>query len=81
MIDYLKGAWARFEVHWHAVAAAFVTAVPVLLDQLGVIDLHPILEHFMSHDMADFVIGLMPFALLFCKQLFKVAPHPDAETE
>ncbi|MGZ3675359.1 MAG: hypothetical protein ACXVCO_13720 [Ktedonobacterales bacterium] len=77
MLDYLKGAWARFEVHWHGVAVAFVTAVPVLLDQLGVIDIKPILIHFMSPEMASAVVGLMPFALAFLKPLFKVAPHPD----
>lgn len=77
MLDYIKGAWARLEVRWHAVAAAFVAAVPVLLDQLHVINLRPILEHLMSPDMAGVVEGLMPFALLFCEKLFAITPHPD----
>lgn len=81
MLNYLKGAWARLEVHWHAVAVAFVTAVPVLLDRLGYIDLKPVLSHFLSPDMADLVVGLMPFILLFMKNVFKIHPHPEEDDE
>ena len=77
MLDYLKALGARLEVRWHAVAAAFVAAVPVLLDQLHMIDLKPILEHFMSPDTASFIEGVMPFALLFCEKLFVITPHPE----
>ena len=71
MFETLKDMLARFEVHWHAVAAAFVTAVPVLLDQLGVIDLRPILENFMSPEMAGVMIGLLPFVLAFLKPMIQ----------
>jgi len=77
MLQTIQDMWTRFEVHWHAVAAAFVTAVPVLLDQLGVIDLKPILQHFMAPETAALVVGLMPFVLAFLKPMFKVTPPPQ----
>lgn len=65
---------SRLRVHWHAVAAALLTALPVLLDQLGVIDLKPILAHFMPLEFAELVVGLLPFVLAFLKPLIALDP-------
>lgn len=77
MLDTLKGMWARFEVHWHAVAVACIAVVPEALDKLGYIDLRPILEPFIGYDKTNALLGLLPIVLLFLKPVFKVTEHPE----
>ncbi|MFI4971134.1 MAG: hypothetical protein ACHP7H_00525 [Hyphomicrobiales bacterium] len=72
MLDQLKAFWARLEVHWHAVYIALLTALPVLLDRLGYIDLTPVLQHVLPADYVPLVIGVMPFVLAFLKPLIHV---------
>lgn len=79
MIEYIKGVWARFEVHWHAVAAACIVVAPEALDKLGYVDLRPILEPFLGYEKTNALLGLLPIVLLFLKPVFKVAAHPDSE--
>lgn len=79
MITFLKDLWLRLEVHWHVIAVAFVTAVPVLMDQLGYIDLQPILEHFLSPEWASLIVGLLPFALAFLKPMIHFPVEEDHE--
>jgi hypothetical protein len=71
----MKNFLNRIHIRLHALAAAFLAAVPILLDRLGVIDLHPILAHVgISPPVADLIIGLMPFYLAFIKPLVHVEP-------
>jgi hypothetical protein len=80
MTDYLKGLWARITVHWHVLAAAFIAALPSLLDYLGVVDLKPILVHFgVSDVVAGAIVGLMPFVLMFLKPILAITPSEPAE--
>lgn len=79
MITTLKDMLHRLEVHWHVVAAAFVTAVPVLMNQLGYIDLQPILERFLSPELADLVVAVLPFVLAFLKPMIHVAEEESEE--
>jgi hypothetical protein len=65
----MKDFLTRIRVHWTAFAAALLTALPVLLDQLGVIDLKPILSHFLPEEYAGLIVGLLPFVLAFLKPL------------
>jgi hypothetical protein len=69
MLAKIKAVQARIRVQWHAVYAACLTALPVLLDQLGVIDLKPVLQHFLPEDTAALVVGLLPFVLAFLKPM------------
>jgi hypothetical protein len=73
MSDFL----ARLRVHWHAVAVAFTAALPILLDQLGVLDLKPMLSNFLAPEYVSLIIALMPFMLAFVKPLVHVAPPED----
>jgi hypothetical protein len=79
MLDKIEFLWARLQVRWHVVAAAFLAAAPVLLDQLGVIDLKPILSKFMDPGMAAIVVGLMPVILAFLKPMVHTDPAPVSE--
>jgi hypothetical protein len=74
MLDKIKALWGRIEVSWHAFAAAMLTALPVLLDQLGVIDLKPILEHILPAEWAGLAVGLLPWVLAFLKPMVAVTP-------
>lgn len=66
----------RIRVRWHALVVALCGAMPVLLDQLGVIDLKPILHHFMNDEIAALVVGLMPFYIAFLKPMFRLEEEP-----
>lgn len=70
MTDFIR----RLRVHWQAAAAALLTALPVLLDQLGVIDLKPVLTHFVPEEYAGLIVGLMPFVLAFLRPLVRLEP-------
>ncbi len=75
MTDYLKGLWARATVHWHVVLAAFIAALPSILDYLGLIDLKPLLIGLgMKEGIVDFTVKALPFVLAFVKPLVAVAP-------
>jgi hypothetical protein len=67
------------EVHWHAVYAMILTALPVLLDRLGYIDLQPIFEHFMSPEWAALLVGCMPLVLAFLKPMVAVSAPEDTQ--
>ena len=77
MIDHLKALWARVTVHWSVVAAAFVAALPAILDYLGIVDLKPLLLPFMSEAKANFIVGILPFLLAFLRPLVALAPKDD----
>lgn len=77
MIEKLKALWARLRVRWHALVIALVAAAPEILNYLGAIDLRPILEHFFSPDTAGFIVGVMPFALLFLKPAFHLSDEEE----
>lgn len=77
MIETLKGMWARFEVHWHAVAIAMVAVVPEALDKLGIIDLRPILEPFLGYEKTNALLGLLPIVLLFMRPVLKLNEHAE----
>jgi hypothetical protein len=71
---------SRLRLRWEAVLAALVTALPVLLDQLGVIDLKPLLMHLgMSPEWAAVLVGLMPFVLAFLRPLVHVKDAQDQQ--
>jgi hypothetical protein len=72
MTAYLTELWSRIRVHWTAFATALLTALPVLLDQLGVIDLKPILSQWLPEGYAGLIVGLLPFVLAFIKPLIIV---------
>ena len=65
MFDKLKDFLKRIRVRLMPLLGALVAALPVLLDQLGVIDLKPILSRFVPADYASVVVGLLPFVLAF----------------
>ena len=73
----MKAFLARLRVRWHALAAAMCTAFPVLLDQLGVIDLKPILSQFLPENWVSLIVGIMPFVLVFLKSAISVEPVAD----
>ena len=79
MLDKIKAFWARVVIHWNVVLAALVAALPSLLDQLGVIDLKPILGHVMPQDFANLVVGLMPFILAFLRPLVALTPKEPVQ--
>jgi len=70
----MKAFLSRLRVRFSALVAALLTALPVLLDQLGVIDLKPILSHFMAEEWAALTVGLMPFVLAFLRPLVHLEP-------
>lgn len=71
-MTYLKSLWDRVTIHWHVLAAALVAAAPEILNYLGVIDLRPILSHFLPDDKVDFIISALPFVLVFLKPMLAV---------
>jgi hypothetical protein len=69
----------RLRFRWHAFLAALALALPVLLDQLQVIDLKPILLHFMAPEWVALFVGLMPFYIALLKPMLHLEDHkPDA---
>jgi hypothetical protein len=73
MLAKIQAFLARVRLRWHALMVALVGALPVLLDQLQVIDLKPILHKFgLSDEVAALLIGLMPFYLAFIKPMLTV---------
>jgi hypothetical protein len=82
MTDYLKSLWARVTVHWHVVLATLITALPSILDYLGVIDLKPILVGLGAKEtLADLIVKVLPLVLAFVKPMIAVAPVDAAEAE
>lgn len=77
MIDKLKALWARVTIHWHVVAALLIAALPDILDYLGVIDLKPILSHFLPENTVTLIVGVLPFVLAFLRPMFAVTPKED----
>jgi hypothetical protein len=71
--DTIKAFLARVRIRMAPLVAALVAALPVLLDQLGIIDFKPILTHFMAPEYAVALVGLMPFLLAFLKPLIHLA--------
>lgn len=78
MIKKLEDFWDRVTVQWHVVAAAFIAALPAILDHLGWIDLTPILSTFLPENLVTLVVGILPFVLAFLKPMLIVEP---VETE
>jgi len=75
MTEYLKGLWARVTVHWHVVLAAFIAALPSILDYLGVVDIKPILLGLgLKETLVNFIVGALPFVLMILKPMVAVAP-------
>lgn len=77
MLDKIKALWARLEVRWHVLALALVAALPSVLNWLAVVDLQPILEHFLPVGTANFLTALAPFALMFVKSAVSLTPEED----
>jgi hypothetical protein len=75
MLDKIKALWARLQVRWHVIVLALLAALPGILDWLAVIDLKPILEHFVSPGFAGFITGCMPFVLMFVKSAVSLEPE------
>jgi hypothetical protein len=79
MLDYLKDFLSRASIRLHTLTAAFATASPILLQQLGVVDLHPLFAFLhISPGMSDVILGFMPFYLAFIGPLIHVE---DGETK
>jgi hypothetical protein len=75
MIETIKSYWARLQVRWHVLVLALVASLPGLLNWLAVIDVRPILEHFVSPSIAGAVTALLPFVLMFVKEAFHLEPE------
>jgi hypothetical protein len=69
---------SRVRVSWHALVAALVMALPILLQQLQVVDLKPLLAHYLGDDWATLLVALMPFYIALLKPMISVAPPPEA---
>jgi hypothetical protein len=70
MFAKLKALIGRVRIRFHALLGALVCALPILLDQLAIIDLHPLLGRVgVPEDLQSLVIGLLPFVLAFLKPL------------
>jgi hypothetical protein len=78
MTEYLKDLWSRVTVHWHVLLAAVLAALPGILDYLGVIDIRPLLEHFLPDNWVNLIVAVLPFVLMFLKPMIAVEP---VETE
>lgn len=75
MIDKLKSLWARITIRWHVLVAAFLAALPEILNYLGFIDLQPILEHLGIPDgTTGFIVSALPFLLMFLKNVVHMDP-------
>jgi hypothetical protein len=70
---------ARVRFRWHAFLAALSVALPVLLDQLQVVDLKPILGRYMSAEVVAIVVGLMPFYIALLKPMVHFEDHKDSK--
>lgn len=81
MRAYFTDLWHRIEVHWHAVVLALIAATPSILDWLGVVDLKPILAHFMPEHVADFIVAILPFVLAFVRPMIVVAASKPLEED
>jgi hypothetical protein len=81
-MEYLKNLWARVTVHWNAVVAVLLMAIPSILDYLGVINLQPLLLDLgVPEAYAGMIVQAMPFVLAFLKPMFAVAPRPVEAAE
>lgn len=73
MFAKLKTLLGRVRISIHALLGALVGALPILLDQLGIIDLHPLLGRIgVPEDLQGIVVGLLPFVLAFLKPLIHI---------
>jgi len=77
MIEKIKALWARLQVRWHVLMVALAAAAPDILDQLGIIDLKPILAQFLPEHWATLLVGLLPFVLMFLKSAISVQTVKD----
>ncbi|WP_315729826.1 hypothetical protein [Bradyrhizobium sp. SZCCHNRI2010] len=76
-MDKLRDLRARVRFRWHAFIAAFTCATPVLLQQLQVIDLKPVLSHYMSAELAAVVVGLLPFYIALLQPMIHIEDRKD----
>lgn len=70
----MKDFLARIRVSWHALLAAFTMALPILLQQLQVIDLKPLLSHYLGDDWATIIVALMPFYIAMLRPMISMDP-------
>ena len=77
MIEKIKALWARLQVRWHVLMVALAAAAPDILDQLGIIDLKPILAQFLPENWVSLIVGILPFVLVFLKSVISVEPVKD----
>jgi hypothetical protein len=68
---------SRVRISWHAFLAALLTALPILLQQLQVVDLKPLLSHYLGDDWAAVLVALMPFYIALLKPMVSVEPHEE----
>ncbi|WP_316194448.1 hypothetical protein [Bradyrhizobium sp. SZCCHNRI3052] len=78
-MDKLRELRARVRFRLHAFFAAFICATPVLLQQLQVIDLKPLLQHYMSAELAAVVIGLLPFYIAMLQPMIHLDDRKDRD--
>jgi hypothetical protein len=81
MLSELKDIVRRIEVHWHALALTVVAMLPVLLEQLDGIDLHPILSHIIPANDVDLVIALLPFLLAVMRPMIRMSDKEDDDSD
>ena len=70
---------ARVKIRWHALIATFSFALPVLLQQLQVIDLKPLLTRYMSAEVAAIVVALIPFYIAMLKPMIQIEDRKDTQ--
>lgn len=66
---------ARVRFRWHSFLAALSFSLPVLLDQLQVVDLKPLLSRYMSTEVVVVLVGLMPFYIALLKPMVHFDGH------
>lgn len=78
-MNRLREMRARVRIRWHSFLAALSIALPVLLDQLQVIDLKPLLSRYMSGEVVGLLVGLMPFYIALLKPMIHFEDHKDCK--
>lgn len=78
MWEKIKDFFKRLRVSLVALVVAAVAALPAALDYLTGVDLRPILTPFVGETTANFIVGAMPFIILFVRPLVHLIEPDDA---
>ena len=76
-MNSMREIWARVRFRWHSFLAALSIALPVLLDQLQVVDLRPLLGRYLSGDIVALLVGLMPSYIALLKPMIHIEDRQD----